>query len=210
MKLEKKGDSLESLRNFDINDLDFNNAGSWPAPIKVICILIIVSAVLFGVYWFVIKDLNVQLEGVKQKEGELKSSFEIKAAQVSNLEDYRAQMVEIQATFGTLLKQLPSDTEVPGLLEDISSLGALAGLELSSIDLRPEVSKEFYIELPIDINLKGTYHDIASFVSGVAGLPRIVTLHDFDIKKDKSAGERLSMSIQARTYRYSGEEEEEE
>ena len=210
MKLEKKGDSLESLRNFDINDLDFNNAGSWPLPIKIICILIVVAAVLFGVYWFVIKDLNVQLEGVKQEELDLKSRFEVKAAQVSNLEDYRAQMVEIKTTFGALLKQLPSDTEVPGLLEDISSLGALAGLELSSIELRPEVTQDFYIELPIDIKLKGTYHDIASFVSGVAGLPRIVTLHDFNINKGKDTDGRLSMAIQAKTYRYSGDEEEEE
>ena len=195
------------LKGFDINNLDFNDAGSWPGLIKFICVIVIVAAVLFGVYWFVIKDLNVQLDREKSKEAELKSQFEQKAAQVSNLEDYKLQMVEIEETFGTLLKQLPSDTEVPGLLEDISSVGALAGLNLESIDLKPEVSREFYIELPIDIAAKGTYHDIASFVSGVAGLPRIVTLHDFSVKKIDSDNDQLEVSINARTYRYSGDEE---
>jgi type IV pilus assembly protein PilO len=200
-------DSFENLKSFDVNNLDFNNAGSWPGLIKFICVIIIVAGVLFGVYWFVIKDLNIQLTNEKNKEAELKGQFEVKAAQVSNLEDYKIQMKEIEETFGTLLKQLPSDTEVPGLLEDISSVGALAGLTLESIDLKPEVSREFYIELPIDIAAKGTYHDIAAFVSGVAGLPRIVTLHDFKISKIAGETDRLEIAINARTYRYSGDEE---
>jgi len=200
-------DSFENLKGFDINNLDFNDAGSWPGLVKAVCVGIIVAVVLFGVYWFVIKDLNVQLDREKAVEAELKTQFEQKAAQVSNLEDYKLQMVEIEETFGTLLKQLPSDTEVPGLLEDISSVGALAGLNLQSIDLKPEVSKEFYIELPIDIAARGTYHDIASFVSGVAGLPRIVTLHDFSIRKISDDNDQLEVAINARTYRYSGDEE---
>jgi type IV pilus assembly protein PilO len=200
-------DSFENLKSFDVNNLDFNNAGSWPGLIKFICVIIIVAGVLFGVYWFVIKDLNIQLTNEKNKEAELKGQFEVKASQVSNLEDYKIQMKEIEETFGTLLKQLPSDTEVPGLLEDISSVGALAGLTLESIDLKPEVSREFYIELPIDIAAKGTYHDIAAFVSGVAGLPRIVTLHDFKISKIAGETDRLEIAINARTYRYSGDEE---
>lgn len=203
------GESLEGLKSFDINDLDFNNAGSWPLPIRVICTLLLVGIVLFGVYWFVIKDLNQQFVKEQSKESDLKKQFENKAAQVSNLEAYKAQMIEIETTFGALLKQLPSDTEVPGLLEDISSIGALAGLELSSIDLKPEVSQEFYIELPISIQIRGSYHDIATFVSGVAGLPRIVTLHDFTITNARSenTGENLLMEIQAKTYRYDGDEE---
>lgn len=200
-------EALEGLKDFDVNDIDFNNAGSWPVIVKIICVLLVITAVLFGVYWFVIKDLNLELENQTAKEADLKRQFEVKAGQVSNLEDYKAQLLDIETTFGVLLKQLPSDTEVPGLLEDISSVGALAGLNLSSIDLRPEVSKEFYIELPIDIAATGTYHDIAAFVSGVAGLPRIVTLHDFTINKGKDQGEQLKMTIKAKTYRYSGDEE---
>ena len=200
-------ESFENLKGFDINSLDFNDAGSWPGLIKAVCVALIIAGVLFGVYWFVIKDLNVQLEREKSREAELKQQFEIKAAQVSNLEDYKIQMVEIEETFGTLLKQLPSDTEVPGLLEDISSVGALAGLNFQSIDLKPEISKEFYIELPIDIKASGTYHDIAAFISGVAGLPRIVTLHDFSINRVNSGNDQLEVEIVARTYRYSGDEE---
>lgn len=200
-------DSLENLKSFDINNLDFKNAGSWPALVKGICIVILIAIVLFGVYWFVIKDLNVELTKVQAKEGELKRQFEVKAGQVSNLEDYKIQMAEIEQTFGTLLRQLPSDTEVPGLLEDISSVGALAGLSLKAIDLQPEASREFYIELPIDIDASGTYHDIAAFVSGVAGLPRIVTLHNFSIKKVNSSTDMLDVTFKAKTYRYSGDEE---
>ncbi len=197
-------DSLESLKGFDINDLDFNNAGSWPGPIKVICYAIVIALILGAVYWFDIKDLDSQLARVEQEERDLKSQFEGKAGQVANLDEYKEQMVQMEKTFGALLRQLPSDTEVPGLLEDISTVGSLSGLELSLIDLQSEISKEFYIELPINIELRGTYHDIAAFVSGVAGLPRIVTLHNFSIEKGQQTGDALSMKIQAKTYRYSG------
>ncbi|AZZ94398.1 pilus assembly protein PilP [Hahella sp. KA22] len=195
--------SLESMKDFNISDLDFNNAGSWPAPVKLICCISLIALVLGAVYWFDINDLNLDLERRQAEELDLRKQFEGKAAQVSNLEEYKAQMAEMKKTFGDLLKQLPSDTEVPGLLEDISSIGSLSGLELSSIDLRPEISKEFYVELPIDIKVSGGYHDLASFVSGVAGLSRIVTLHNFNIKSVKS-GDVLSMDIQAKTYRYNG------
>ncbi|MDG9670351.1 type 4a pilus biogenesis protein PilO [Hahella sp. CR1] len=198
-------DTFESMKDFNLGDLDFNNAGSWPGPVKVICCLIVFALVLGAVYWFDIKELNIKLENSHAEEMDLKRQFESKAAQVSNLEEYKAQMAEMEKTFGDLLKQLPSDTEVPGLLEDISSIGSLSGLELASIDLRPEISKEFYVELPIDIKVNGGYHDLASFVSGVAGLSRIVTLHDFTIKADKEGGP-LSMAIQAKTYRYNGGE----
>jgi len=199
-------DSLESLKGFDINDLDFNNAGSWPLVIKVICYAIVVGVVLGAVYWFDIKELDSQLSRISQEERDLKSQFEVKAGQVANLDDYKVQMSQMEKTFGALLRQLPSDTEVPGLLEDISTAGSLSGLELASIELQREISKEFYIELPINIELQGTYHDIAAFISGVAGLPRIVTLHNFSISKEKT-GESLFMKIQAKTYRYSGGEE---
>jgi type IV pilus assembly protein PilO len=121
----------------------------------------------------------------------------------ANLERYIEQMKQMETSFGVLLRQLPSDTEVPGLLEDITRTGLGSGLEFEEIKLLPEVTQPFYIELPIQITVTGGYHDLATFVSGVAGLPRIVTLHDFDIAPaDPEGGSKLRMSIQAKTYRY--------
>ncbi|UZE95639.1 type IV pilus inner membrane component PilO [Alkalimarinus alittae] len=195
-------ESLESLKNFDVNDLDFNNAGSWPGPIKAIVSFIVVALVVGGGYWFLIQDQITQLDQVASKEAELKQQFETKAYKVANLAAYKLQMLEMEESFGALLKQLPTDTEVPGLLEDITNTGLGSGLEFKEIKLKPETKKEFYIELPIQIAVKGTYHDIASFVSGVASLPRIVTLHDFSITPEKGGEGIMSMSIEAKTYRY--------
>ena len=197
-------EQMESLKGFDVNDLDFNNAGSWPAPIKAIVLLLVFILILGGGYWFLIKDQYASLDRVEAEEVKLKQQYESKAFKVANLEAYREQMREMEESFGALLKQLPADTEVPGLLEDITNTGLGTGLGINSIKLKPEASKEFYVELPIDISVRGTYHDMASFVSGVAALPRIVTLHDFSIKpaeKGSSAGD-LIMNISAKTYRY--------
>ncbi len=194
-------ESLESLKGFDVNELDFNNAGSWPGPIKAIVFLIVITLVVGGGYWFLIKDQFSQLEQVTSKESDLRQQYESKAYKVANLAAYKLQMLEMEESFGALLKQLPTDTEVPGLLEDITNTGIGSGLEFKSIKLKPELKKEFYIELPIQIEVSGTYHDISSFVSGVASLPRIVTLHDFSISPSM-ANEVLSMSIEAKTYRY--------
>lgn len=207
-------ESMESLKGFDINDLDFNNAGSWPGPIKVIVLLIVFGALIFGGYWFMVKDQYTQLERIASEEQDLKSQYEQKAYKVANLDAFREQMREMEETFGALLKQLPADTEVPGLLEDITNTGLGSGLDISSIKLKPEVSREFYVELPIDISVRGSYHDLASFVSGVASLPRIVTLHDFSIGGGKKAGKQgassdgdmLTLNIAAKTYRYNAEE----
>lgn len=207
-------ESMESLKGFDINDLDFNNAGSWPGPIKVIVLLIVFGALIFGGYWFMVKDQYTQLERIASEEQDLKSQYEQKAYKVANLDAFREQMREMEETFGALLKQLPADTEVPGLLEDITNTGLGSGLDISSIKLKPEVSREFYVELPIDISVRGSYHDLASFVSGVASLPRIVTLHDFSIGGGKKGGRQgssgdgdmLTLNIAAKTYRYNAEE----
>ena len=204
-------ESMESLKGFDINDLDFNNAGSWPTPIKAIVFVVLFAALSFGGYWFLVKDQYVALDKVASEEAKLKQQYETKAYKVANLVAFREQMVEMEKTFGALLKQLPVDTEVPGLLEDITNTGLGSGLDISSIKLRAEVSKEFYVELPIDITVEGGYHDIASFVSGVASLPRIVTLHDFTIasvggKKNQGASDILMMTVAAKTYRYSGDQ----
>ena len=114
----------------------------------------------------------------------------------------------MEETFGALVRQLPSDTEVPGLLEDITNRGIASGLEFTSIDLQPEQAAEFYVELPIKMVVEGTYHDLGAFVSGIAGLPRIVTLHDFDIVPGDESDGSLTLSITAKTYRYKDENEE--
>lgn len=174
--------SLESLRKIDINDLDLNNIGSWPAAVKVIVCVLLTAAVLALGYNFHLSDMQAQLEQQAAEEETLKQQFSTKAFQAANLEAYKAQMKEMEESFGALLRQLPSDTEVPGLLEDITRTGLGSGLEFEEIKLLPEVAQQFYIELPIQISVVGGYHDLATFVSGVSSLPRIVTLHDFEIK----------------------------
>ena len=195
-------DSLKSLNEFDINDLDVNNAGIWPAPIKFIVVLIIFGLIAGGGYWFFIKDQYAQLERVERTEQELRKTYEEKAYQVANLEVFKAQMAEMEETFGALVRQLPSETEVPGLLEDITNTALGNGLALQEVALQPERQRDFYSELPINIRVSGSYHELASFVSSVASLPRIVTLHDLTIKPTGGDGERLDMQGVARTYRY--------
>lgn len=191
---------LEELKGFDVNELDLDNIGSWPRLIKFIVWLIVFIAVLFGGYKYIISDVESELKTVKAKEQSLRQEFQHKAHKAKNLEAYRKQMEEMAQSFDALVSQLPSDTEVPGLLEDITNKGVDNGLEISSIKLQPERVEEYYIELPITIAVKGSYHDFGAFVSGIASLPRIVTLHDFMIKADKDGD--LSMTITAKTYRY--------
>ncbi|SNB57650.1 type IV pilus assembly protein PilO [Marinobacter sp. es.042] len=195
-------DSLKSLSEFDIDDLDVSNAGIWPAPVKAIVVLIVFGLIAGGGYWFFVKDQYAQLERVEQTEQELRKTYEEKAYQVANLEVFKAQMAEMEETFGALVRQLPSETEVPGLLEDITNTALGNGLELQEVKLQPERQQDFYSELPINIRVSGSYHELASFVSSVASLPRIVTLHDLTIKPTGGDGERLDMQVLARTYRY--------
>ncbi|WP_285422690.1 MULTISPECIES: type 4a pilus biogenesis protein PilO [unclassified Pseudomonas] len=194
---------LDSLRKIDLNDLDLNNIGSWPAAVKTIAGALLLVLVLAGGYFFYIQDMQTQLDQARHDETALKEQFSSKAFQAANLTAYKTQMVEMENTFGALLRQLPSDTEVPGLLEDITRTGLGSGLEFEEIKLLPEEAQQFYIELPIQITVTGSYHDLATFASGVASLPRIVTLHDFEIKPvDAKSPAKLRMSILAKTYRY--------
>lgn len=195
-------DTLRSLRDFDINDINLDNIGTLPLAVKVTLSLLLFVVVLVVGYYLHIKGLQLQLQAVEAREGTLKQEFEKKSFQVANLDAYRRQMVEMEESFGALISQLPSDTEVPGLLEDITNKGLLNGLQISAIDLQPEVSREFYVELPIAIEASGSYHDLGAFISGMAGLPRIVTLHDFTIRAGSGGNTALDLSITAKTYRY--------
>lgn len=194
---------LDNLRKIDFNDLDLNNLGSWPAVVKSVAGAMVLIIVLALGYNFYLKDLLDQLDQSRATEVTLKEQFATKAFKAANLDAYKAQMTEMQTSFGALLRQLPSDTEVPGLLEDITRTGLGSGLEFEEIKLLPEAAQQFYIELPIQITVVGGYHDLATFVSGVASLPRIVTLHDFEIKPmEPGSTQKLRMSILAKTYRY--------
>lgn len=194
---------LDSLRKVELSELELNNLGAWPAAAKTVSGILLMVVVLVLGYFYSIQDMQTQLDKVRNEEGTLKEQFSSKSFQAANLNAYKSQMIEMENTFGALLRQLPGDTEVPGLLEDITRAGLSSGLEFEEIKLLPEAAQQFYIELPIQITVVGSYHDLATFVSGVASLPRIVTLHDFDIKPvDEKSTNKLRMSILAKTYRY--------
>ncbi|MGD9660914.1 MAG: type 4a pilus biogenesis protein PilO [Porticoccaceae bacterium] len=199
-------DFIKQLKDTNISDLDFNSIGVWPLPFRVILLAVGFILVLILAYYFHISDLNLEHEKLVLEETRLKGVFEEKAFEAANLDAYRQQMVEIEESFGALLAQLPTDTEVPGMLEDITEIGYGSSLEIQSITLQPELAAEFYVELPIKIVALGGYHDFGSFVSGIAGLPRIVTLHDYSISSPEDS-RLLQFEIMAKTYRYKGEGE---
>lgn len=194
-------DALQDLRELDLNELNAENIGSWPAVVKVGAWALMLAAILGLGYYLSIADLGASLAREQAKELALRQEFEQKVMKAANLQALREQMDEMKKTFGALVSQLPSDTEVPGLLEDITNLGVDSGLEIESITLQPEKTREFYVELPIMIIVKGGYHELGTFVSGVSGLPRIVTLHNFKISTGGEGGQ-LKMAIDAKTYRY--------
>lgn len=200
-------DSINELKTLDPNDLDFQNVGSWPSAAKAILYVLVFILCLAGGYYLRIEARLQELDRVAAQEQNLKQEFEQKAFKAANLNALRRQMAQIQESFGALLSQLPSDTEVPGLLEDITDKAVSNGLEITEIKLQGESVEEFYVELPISIAVRGSYHDLAGFVSGIAGMPRIVTLHDYEISPDKKEEDQLSMKITAKTYRYKGDEE---
>jgi len=194
---------FEGLRKIDINELDTSNMGAWPPAIKCLVAGLLMLVVLALGYNLSTHDLENQLDLKREEESTLKEQFVGKVRMAANLDLYTQQLKEMENAFGVLLRQLPGDTEVPGLLEDITRTGLGSGLEFEEIKLLPEVAQPFYIELPIQITVTGGYHDLATFVSGVAGLPRIVTLHDFDLAPVSPQGApKLRLSILAKTYRY--------
>ncbi len=199
---------VEQLKNFDISDVDWERIGVWPLPGRIFLCILAISLIIGGAFFLFVKEKNLQLERAETKESSLRREFEKKAFEAANLENYRKQMIEMQESLGALVKKLPSDTEVPELLEDIDEKAVDSRLLIVSTDFGEEKPAEFYVELPIDIVVSGGYHEFGSFVSGVAGMPRIVTLHDFSIFRNRDNRNILTMNIQAKTYRYREQEEE--
>jgi type IV pilus assembly protein PilO len=189
----------------ELNDLDINNIAAWPLPVRALVIGTVFVGVLGLGYWLDIKDQRIGLEKAEAKEAELRLTFETRAKKAANLEAYEQQLAEMKESFGAMLRQLPNKTEVAELLVDISQTGLASGLEFTLFKPQAEVPKDFYAELPISIRVKGNYHEFGEFISGVAALPRIVTIHDIDMAPDKEG--ELTMNLLAKTYRYIDEDE---
>ena len=196
---------VEELQSLDVNDV-----GRWPLAFRAAVIVIVFVVVLgMGVYWFIIEDRAPQLQRVQEEEQTLRVSFENKQKKAANYDAYKAQLTQMEQSFGTMLRQLPGKTEIPSLIVDISQTGLAAGLQEKLFQPQAEIPKDFYAEKPIMISLSGGYHEIANFVSGIAALPRIVTLHDINITPDnQDAYDDLTIQVTAKTYRYLEEEAE--
>jgi type IV pilus assembly protein PilO len=195
--------------NFSEINWDINYAGRWPFPVKLGIVLIFCAVVIGAWYYFDTQEQIVQLDGVRQKEPELRTAFENKYKKVVNLEEYKQQLVEMEKAFGEMLRQLPDKTQVPELLIDVSQTGLASGLEFELFKPQGEIKKDFYAELPIDIRVVGDYAKFGTFVSGLASLPRIVTIHNVRIKElapgSAQTGKKkedLVMETQVKTYRY--------
>ena len=194
---------LEELQNLDANDI-----GRWPFAFRAGVIGIVFTVVVgLGIYWIIIEDKAPALERAQEEEVTLRQVFENKQRKAANYDAYRAQLAQIEQSFGTMLRQLPGETEIPSLIVDISQTGLAAGLQEKLFQPQPEIPRDFYAEKPITISLSGGYHEIANFVSGVAALPRIVTLHDINITPDSPDNfDSLTLQVTAKTYRYIEEE----
>lgn len=184
-----------------LNELDINNAGNWPWPIKLVAVFLAFALAVAAGWYFDWQNQMAELESAEKEETQLRSEFEQKHKRAANLEAYEAQLEEMRESFGSMLRQLPSKAEVSKLLDDITQTGLSAGLEFQLFQPRGESRKEFYAELPVSIQVIGGYHELARFVSGVANLPRIVTLHDIVIQPAGDSA-KLRMSVTAKTYRY--------
>jgi len=195
------------MKDFNLNeiDLDINNIGNWPMPIKIILIAIVSIGVLIGGYFLDLQSQNEQLDRSRLKEMTLKKEFEKKQAKAANLDAYKKQMAEMKESFGTMLRQLPSKTEVENLVDEITQTGLTSGVEFKLFKPETERFIEFYAEKPINIEIVGDYHKFGEFISGVAALPRIVTMHNISIESSNTG--ELHLKAIAKTYRYLDENE---
>lgn len=196
---------IEELRMLDVNDV-----GRWPFVFRAGVIGIVFAAVIgLGIFWTIAENKAPQLTRAQEDEATLRITFMNKQRKAANYDAYKAQLAQMQQSFGTMLRQLPGKTEIPSLIVDISQTGLAAGLQEKLFQPQSEIPKDFYAEKPIKIRLSGGYHEIANFVSGIAALPRIVTLHNINITpEDKDVYDKLTMEVTAQTYRYLDEEAE--
>ncbi|MEE8221365.1 MAG: type 4a pilus biogenesis protein PilO [Woeseiaceae bacterium] len=194
---------IEELRMLDVNDV-----GRWPFAFRAGVIGIVFAVVVgLGIFWTIVENKAPQLARAQDDEQTLRVTFKNKQKKAANYDAYKAQLAQMQQSFGTMLRQLPGKTEIPSLIVDISQTGLAAGLQEKLFQPQSEIPKDFYAEKPIKIRLSGGYHEIANFVSGIAALPRIVTLHDINITpEEKDVYDRLTMEVTAKTYRYLDEE----
>jgi len=192
----------------ELQSLDTSDPGRWPFLFRAVSVVIVFVAVAaFSVYTFVIKSEMPVLQRAELEERELRATFEERQKKTANFDAYRSQLAEIERSFGAMLRQLPGRTEVPNLLVDISQTGLGAGLEEKLFQPMGEIRRDFYAELPIKIRLTGSYHELGNFVSGIAALPRIVTLHDIGIKPvTEDDYDELTLDVTAKTYRYLDED----
>jgi len=193
----------------ELKQLDPRDPGRWPLPVRIgaigIWFIVLALVLLYFLVWNARKD---ELTQARTQEATLREEFRTKHAKAVNLELYKQQLKDIERSFGAMLRQLPGKTEVPNLLVDISQTGLAAGLQQEKFEPQSQQAKDFYAELPIKIRLTGSYHQLGEFVSGIAALPRIVTLHDVVITPaNKDVYDQLQMEVTAKTYRYLDDEE---
>ncbi len=210
--------------NFDLRNLDFNNSGGWPTPVKLFFCLVVAALILFLAWYLSISDTQTRIEALERTESEKFAEFETKQAKAVNLEPLRQQLAEMEIMLQQMLRQLPSKTEMPDLIVDVSQTALASGIENELFQPGPEAMKEFYAEKPIALRMVGNYHQFGAFVSGVASLPRVVimTMHDISLKPRAAAGpgrggrnaaaainanESLVLEGTVKTYRYLDEEE---
>ena len=195
------------------NTLDMNNYGSWPLSVKITCWLFLFFVVCAIGYFLAIKPKLEAIDQARTVEQNLLNEFKEKDSKLRNLQQYQIQLQQMEANFNQQLEQLPKETEIPSLVEDINVTGVSSGLKFKNIKLEPEVKQEFFVEQPISIDATGDYHSFGSFVSSIAALPRIVTLHDFTITGNPSQDKKsdvpvIDYSIKAKTYRYVGADDQ--
>jgi type IV pilus assembly protein PilO len=200
--------SLQELKNFDIRSIDLNNIGVAPMPVRIALIVILSIAILGLGYYLDTRHQRTELEKVEKVEQELRAQFEQKQRKAANLEAYRAQLDEMRRSFGTMLRQLPSKTEIPNLIIDISQTGLASGLEIELFRPGNEQAQGFYAEKPITLRVRGSYREMGDFASGVAALPRIVTLHNISLTPTNDG--QLVMDATAKTYRYLDDDNQDE
>ena len=210
--IKKKKMTVEQFFQ-QFNTLDMNNYGSWPASVKITCWIFIFLAVLALGYFVVIKSQLEEIANAQAKEQSLLNEFKEKDSKLRNLQQYQTQLQEMEANFNQQLQQLPKETEIPSLVEDINLTGVNSGLKFKNIRLENEVKQEFFIEQPISIEATGDYHAFGAFATGIAALPRIVTLHDFTVEAKEDTQKKsdipvINYTVKAKTYRYVGADEQ--